>query len=141
MTDPVCDIEETKSHTFLSIDIPNVNVGDLKITISGKNLFVAATRQHRNTVGKDEVKVIQCHHQNFFREYSFPIPLHADSIHAFYQNGILKIGVPKTNIISKQEVVVHNSPIGVFLTPSNKPAQKRSEPIESYSDIDDYDWE
>lgn len=139
--DPICDIEETKTHTFLSFDLPNLKLEQLNLSVSGKTLFISALRPHPTAIGKEETKVLQCHHHNFFREFSFPVFLSSDSIHAYYQSGVLRVAVPKANIVNRQQVTVHGSPVGIFLGSVNPPNPKRKEPIESYSDIDDYDWE
>jgi len=139
--DPICDIEETKSHTILSLDIPNVPLEDLDVSVSGRNLFIEVNRQHKSATDKEDTKVIQCHHQNFFRTFSFPIALSPEEINAYYQNGILRVAVPKTNVLTKHKIAVHSGPVGVFLTSKAKAQLEKTEPIESFSDIDDYDWE
>ncbi len=136
--DPIVDIEETKSHSLLSFDLPNVKPDDLEISISGKTLIIAVKRQHQCATNSETTKVIQCHHHNFSREFSFPIILSPETIDAYYQNGILRIAVPKNTLFLKQTVPIATSPCGVFLP--TKPSAKM-ESIESYSDIDDYDWE
>lgn len=139
--DPICDIEETKSHTLLSFDLPNMKPDDLEIALSGKTLTVLVKRQHKCATRSEDTKVIQCHHQNFSREFSFPIALNPNSVDAYYQNGVLRVAVPKTSVISRQLVTIHSYPIGIFSLAQEKTRPERTEPIESFSDIDDYDWE
>ena len=135
--DPICDIEETHSHTILSFDLPNMKSEDFDISVNGKNLLISVKRHHICPQGSENTKVIACHHHNFSREFSFPILLSADRLDAYYQSGILRIAVPKAALMVRQTVPVGDSPCGIF-TPATK---ENISPIESYSDIDDYDWE
>jgi HSP20 family protein len=136
--DPICDIEETKSHTLLSFDLPNLKSDDFDISVDGKTLLVSVKRHHTCPTETGTTTVLKCHHQNFLREFSFPILLNPKNIDAYYSNGVLRIAVPKNALVLKQKVPISTSPSGVFA--SNK-SNERTEPIESFSDIDDYDWE
>ena len=136
--DPICDIEESKSHKILSFDLPNMSPEDFDVYTNGKRLIVAVKREHTCSPTAPDTKIISCHHHNFLKEFEFPIHLSADKIDAFYDNGVLRIAVPKNALLKKQKVIVSDMPDGFFRSPSITSTQ---EPIEVYSDIDDYDWE
>lgn len=136
--DPICDVEETKSHTLLSFDLPNMKSDDFDISVNGKTLVVSVKRHHTCPTETGTTTVLQCHHSNFLREFSFPILLNPKNIDTYYNNGVLRIAVPKNALVLKQKVPIRTAPSGVFA--SNKGSEK-IEPIESFSDIDDYDWE
>ncbi|MFM8315905.1 MAG: Hsp20 family protein, partial [Deltaproteobacteria bacterium] len=93
---------------------------------------------HICPTNSETTKIIQCHHHNFSREFNFPTLINPKNIDAYYQNGVLRIGIPKNTLVTKQSITVHPSPFGVF---SPNKSHEMSEPIESFSDIDDYDWE
>lgn len=135
--DPICDIEETKTHTILSFDLPNMSHEDFDISIEGKTLFISVKRHHSCPKMIPTTKVVACHHQNFSREFTFPVLLNAQKIDAFYDHRVLRIAIPKNSLVVKQTVFVSDSPCGVF----NPGTEKDIPLIEAFSDIDDYDWE
>lgn len=136
--DPICDIEDTKSHRILSFDLPNMKSDDFDVSAVGRVLVVKVKRNHSCPSAAPDAKVIECHHHSFSREYQFPVALNPEKIDAYYQGGVLRIAVPKNSLLLKQQIPISNTPRG-FFSPGQSPVVK--EPIEAFSDLDDYDWE
>ena len=136
--DPICDIEDSKSHRILSFDLPNMKSDDFDVSALGKLLIVKVKRNHSCPSAAPNAKIIECHHHSFSREYEFPVALNPEKIDAYYQEGVLRIAIPKNSLLLKQQIPIGNTPRG-FFNPSYSPAVK--EPIEAFSDLDDYDWE
>jgi HSP20 family protein len=136
--DPICDIEETKSHSLISFDLPNMKPEDFDISVNGKTLLIAVRRHHVCPSPSESTKILQCHHHNFTREFNFPILLNPKTIEANYHNGILALRIPKNALLQKLSIPVKAGP---QLAESNTKTSETTDTIEAFSDIDDYDWE
>jgi len=95
MMSPACDIEETKDHYLVSFDLPGVPKDNLKIELKDDQLIVSGERQeeHREE-GKNRISS-ERYYGSFQRSFTLPSSVDANEVEARYQDGVLRIAVPK----------------------------------------------
>ena len=92
---PPTDVYETESEIIIKMSLPGVQAEDIGVTFEGGTITVCGHRQ-----GKDDEN-IQSYHQMEIRNGYFQrkIIIHKavnpDGVRAYYDNGFLKIHVPK----------------------------------------------
>lgn len=105
---PTTDVDEGDDHFLLTLDIPGMKKEDLKIEVHNEQVVVSGERkQDEKRNGYSERR-----YGRFYR--SFALPTHVDSakIEAQYQDGVLKIYVPKSEAAKPRTVKIGDSESG-----------------------------
>jgi HSP20 family protein len=92
---PVVDIFETEAELTLLSELPGVEQSDIKLSIDNNVLTLSGERKLA-----DSAKQLKTHRQErpmgaFQRSFSLPANFDLGKISANYNNGILKISLPK----------------------------------------------
>lgn len=99
---PPCDVEETNSHYLLSFDLPGVKKEDMKIDLRDNQLTISGER-------KEETKGAVSRERycgSFCRSFTLPANAKAEKIEANYQNGVLQVAIPKTEITVGKQIPI-----------------------------------
>lgn len=88
------NIQETADAFELELAVPGWKKEDFKIRIEGDQLYVEAEKSEQN---QDQTKQVlrEFQHRSFSRSFSLDNTVDAGHITATYENGILKIVLPK----------------------------------------------
>lgn len=100
------DVEETKDHYLISLDMPGVKKEDLNIEVKENTLTVSGERKSSWKDEKSYGKVRR----------TFTLPENADfeKIEAHYQDGVLEIAVPKTAAAQSRKIEIQSGKSGFF---------------------------
>lgn len=102
---PPTDVYETKDHIIVKMEIAGVDKSDIEVTVEDNILKVRGVRCERAKVNKENYHVMEIHYGNFERVFRLPKNLESKDISASYQDGFLRIAIPKNHAVS-QEIVV-----------------------------------
>ena len=91
---PETGLRLTEGDAWLELDLPGVKEEDLSIAMDGSRLRVEARRDDGRLENEDVV-LRERSYGEFSREYSLPWPVKEDAIEARFQNGILRVRLPK----------------------------------------------
>lgn len=91
------DMQEKEKEYELSVDIPGMNKNEIKITTENNMLVIEGERKQESQHEDKEKKYhfMERHYGSFRRELSVPANAKADAICATYENGVLKVVIPK----------------------------------------------
>jgi HSP20 family protein len=109
---PVTDIEEENDHYMLSLEIPGLKKDDLKIEVVDNQVVISGERK---TEEKRKEKGSLYSERRFGRfQRSFALPTHVDAgkIEAQYQDGVLKVYVPKSEAAKPRQIKIGDSSSG-----------------------------
>ena len=93
-----CDIYEKEGNYHIEIDLPGLTKNEIKIEVNNDTLFVTIEKQ--NELNKDDENKNYIHRERTYGKYqrSFYLKnLDSNNINASFENGVLKIIVPKIN--------------------------------------------
>lgn len=102
---PPTDVYETKEHIIIKMEIAGVNKSDIEISLEDNLLKVGGFRHDRSKVGKENFHIMEIHYGNFERVFRLPKNLGVEQIEAIYQDGFLKISIPKVTL-KQQEIEI-----------------------------------
>lgn len=112
---PSCDVHESKDHFLLSFDVPGVSKEDLKIEVEGNQLIVSGERRREIKEGDGETALRhERSYGKFARTFSLPTSIDAEKIQAHYENGVLKVALPKVEKAKGRTIEVQTGQSSFF---------------------------
>lgn len=111
-----CDIQESEKGFLLSFDLPGFKREDINVEWKGKTLTVSGKRQRENDVQEHRKHWQERHHGEFKRAFTLPENVKGDEIEASYENGVLYVLVPKTEIVQPKRLTIGEGKGQLFRT-------------------------
>ncbi len=91
------DVFEDDKKLSVRLEIPGMEKGDLNIEVSDDSLIVRGEKRIEQESEEGRYRVLQCAYGRFDRVVPLPSPVLADQAKASYENGVLKIDLPKAH--------------------------------------------
>jgi HSP20 family protein len=88
-------VHEDKDNLQVSAELPGVDRADINIELLDDTLSLSATRKQ----GEQTV--------SFARSFSLPYTVQADKVAAAYENGILRLTLPKAEAAKPRKIVIN----------------------------------
>ena len=92
---PSVDIAESTDAVDVTMDLPGMKAEDLDIRVVGNLLTISGDRKEEKGNGKSYHRV-ERHMGHFSRSVMLPCEVNEAKVEATYDNGVLKIQLPKT---------------------------------------------
>ncbi len=106
MTTPSVNVKETKEAYKLEVAAPGMKKDDFKVEIKEGHLCIAAETKSEKEEKEENFTRKEFNYQAFSRSFWLPENVKADSIKATYNDGILKIEVPKVKVEKEEPAKV-----------------------------------
>jgi len=103
---PACDIEESDTHYLVCADLPGVPKENIKVDVTENQLIISGDRQQERKDTKSGTYVTERFSGHFERRFSLPTSIDADKIEAAYQDGVLRIALPKSAYAQARQVKI-----------------------------------
>lgn len=90
---PPTDVFETETHIVVKVEVAGMRHADFHISLSDRHLTIGGGRH-----GSSEQRAyhqMEVHYGEFRRDIELPAPVDADRIEATYEDGLLRISLPK----------------------------------------------
>ena len=104
---PRFDVVETETAYRFEADVPGVKESDLEVTLDGRTLTIAGSRERTQRAEADNQQIAERMWGRFSRSFRLPATVDADAIEANLREGVLTVTVGK-----KPEIKPRKVPIG-----------------------------
>lgn len=104
---PRFDVIEAEAEYRFEADVPGVKESDLEVTLDGRTLTIAGSRERTQRAESDNQQIAERTWGRFSRSFRLPTTVDADAIAANLADGVLTVTVGK-----KPEVKPRKVPIG-----------------------------
>jgi len=104
---PAVDIAEDENELTLTADLPGVKMEDLDIKIEDGVLTLTGNRRFENEEKKGGYHRIERAYGTFRRAFSLPDTVDADKVGARFDNGVLKVSLPKKEVAKPRSIKVN----------------------------------
>lgn len=96
-TMPAVNISETDDQFTVELAAPGLNKNDFKITVDNGYLTIEATQEQKSdeTSSNGQFRRMEFNYRNFKRTFTLPEEVNADKIASRYENGVLRLELPK----------------------------------------------
>jgi HSP20 family protein len=103
---PAVDIYETENELVLSAELPGVNEKDVEIKVEDGTLSIKGERKLEKETKEENYHRIERAYGSFFRSFTLPNYVDYDNISAEFENGLLKVHMPKKTEVKPKKVKI-----------------------------------
>jgi HSP20 family protein len=103
---PSVDIYENENELVLSAETPGIEDKDIEIKIENNTLSIEGERKIEKETKEENYHRIERSYGSFYRSFTLPTNVNQDNIKAEYDNGILRISMPKKPELKPKKVKV-----------------------------------
>lgn len=90
------DVRETENEYSVEASLPGVRPEDIEIQVTGDTLTIRAqTRQEREQKQGENMLMRERRVGSYYRTLTLPTPIDAEHVQAQFENGILRLTLPK----------------------------------------------
>lgn len=115
---PACDVEEGDDHFLLTLEVAGIKKEDIKLELSDGQLTVSGERRSENKPQPDAHWYSERRYGRFQRNFTLPAGTDATRVEANYQDGVLRILLPKAEAAKPRQIKItsgSNGLLGKFL--------------------------
>jgi HSP20 family protein len=103
---PAIDVVETDDAIKLKAELAGMDPADISIEVQDNVLTVSGERRFQEEVKEDKYYRIERRYGSFSRSLALPPTADESKVEAKYDNGLLEITVPKTEIAKPKKITV-----------------------------------
>lgn len=100
---PNVDIKENKKTYEITVEVPGVEEGDVKLALANGALTVSGEKKHEKEEKDEHYHSVERSYGSFKRVLSLPEDVNEDDIEAKFKNGILTIILPRMEIAKPKD--------------------------------------
>ncbi len=100
------DMYETKDAVVVKAAVPGMSSDDINITVSGDLLTIQGESRQEEETKESTYYVRERHYGTFSRTLSLPTSVVADKAEAEFENGILRLTLPKAEEVKPKVITV-----------------------------------
>jgi HSP20 family protein len=93
---PSVNIVDNKDNYEVSLAAPGMKKDDFKIDIDANTLTISAEKEEKKEEKEERYTRKEFNYTSFLRSFSLPDWVNKDKVDASYENGLLKLILPKT---------------------------------------------
>ncbi|MCR4409391.1 MAG: Hsp20/alpha crystallin family protein [Candidatus Saccharicenans sp.] len=103
---PAVDIYETENELVLTAELPGVEEKDVEIKVEDNTLSLRGERKFEKETREENYHRIERAYGSFYRSFSLPNYVDQEKISAEYENGLLKVHMPKKPEVKPRKVKI-----------------------------------
>lgn len=111
---PASELMEEENHYLLSIDIPGMKKEDIKIEVADGTLIISGERKNEKRSEANQVHRYEKTYGTFKRSFVLPNTIDAEKVEARYEDGVLELYLPKTEVAQARKIEVQSGKGGIF---------------------------
>ena len=100
------DVSENDEAFVITASVPGVKQDDLEITISDNVLTIKGEFKVDETIEEEKYHIRERRYGSFGRSLTLPVAVKADEVDASYENGVLKLEVPKAEEVKPRRIQI-----------------------------------
>jgi HSP20 family protein len=92
---PAAEIYSDVDNIYLQLEVPGLTPAEIAVEVNAANVVVSGDRQEETRPEGQAVKRSEFRYGKFYRSINLPAKIQIDRVQAKYENGILKLTLPK----------------------------------------------
>ncbi|HWV64861.1 Hsp20/alpha crystallin family protein [Chitinophaga sp.] len=107
LTVPAVNVSEDKDSYKLSVAAPGMKKDDFKIDLEGHLLTISAETEDKKEEKNEKYSRQEYNYSSFSRSFTLPESINKEKIEAQYEDGVLKLKLPKNEEAKKNGKSIH----------------------------------
>lgn len=103
---PAVDLREDENSYMLEADLPGMKKDEIEVTVVDNVVTLKGERKHESESKEKGIHRIERRYGAFERSFEIPGGFDADKINAHFENGVLKITLPKREEAKPKQVEI-----------------------------------
>jgi len=103
---PAVDVSETKDSLIVKAEIPGMESKDIDVSLCGDLLTIKGEKKQKTEEKKENYHRIETRYGAFSRTIRVPVSVNSEKIKASYDNGVLKITLPKKEEVKAKQIEI-----------------------------------
>lgn len=103
---PAVDIHEDSDSYTIDAELPGLKKEEVSINYQDGSLSISGERRYESGGEGKNSHRLERFYGKFYRSFSFPAPVDGDRIQASYNDGVLRISVPKTEDVKPRRIEI-----------------------------------
>jgi len=104
MLNPATDMFEDENAITVKVNVPGMKEDNINVSLTGDVLSITGEISEEKETEKKNYYIKEARTGKFSRSFSLPCPVQRNKISATYENGILRIVLPKSEEAREKEV-------------------------------------
>lgn len=104
---PVVDIYEDDDNIVVTAELPGVSKDGISVDVKDRVLTLKGERSADNEIKRDKFHRRERSYGRFERAFTLPADVKTEDIKAEYNDGVLKISVPKPEERKPRQITIH----------------------------------
>ncbi len=101
---PALDVHETDDAVVVTVSLPGVKPEDVDVTMQGQTLTIRGEFKADESVERDQYLYQERRYGTFGRQIQLPLRVQADRAEAAFDNGLLKLTIPKAEEVKPRQI-------------------------------------
>lgn len=131
---PACDVEEADDHYLLTLEMAGIKKEDIKLEVNDGQLTISGERRHEAKQKQEGQWYSERRFGKFQRSFALPAVIDADRVEANYQDGILRVVVPKAESAKPRQIQITSGSLSSKFFGNLLSKSKEREEVHSPSD-------
>lgn len=111
---PASELTEQENHYMLSMDLPGMKKEDIKIEVADDTLVIWGERKQEKRDDANQIHRFERAYGSFKRSFALPNTINAEKVEARYENGVLELYLPKTEVAQARKIEIQSGKGGFF---------------------------
>lgn len=103
---PLVDIVEEEKEYLIKVELPEVQKGDVRVTVEGGTLTISGERKAEKEQKGRRFHRIERYYGRFERSFAIPDDAEADNVKAEFKDGVLRVHLPKSEKARPKQIEV-----------------------------------
>lgn len=100
---PAVNIKETGTEFSIELAVPGMKKEDFKLELENNLLTISSEKEENKDTKEDSYTRREYNYESFSRSFTLPENVKSEALKATYENGVLKIAVPKNEEVKQQQ--------------------------------------
>lgn len=105
------DVHENPDAYTVETDLPGVSPDNINVTLHDNMLTISAETKREEKTEKDNRIISERRYGSFHRSVRLPNSVNADKVEAVFENGVLRLTLPKSEEAKPRQIEVKNTPM------------------------------
>lgn len=107
LTLPAVNITESKDDYMVSLAAPGMKKDDFKIDLEGNMITISSEKEEKKEEKEKKFTRKEYNYSSFCRSFTLPDEVNKEKVDARYEDGVLKISLPKKEEAKKMSISKH----------------------------------